>query len=324
MQPTLEVSIVIVNFNSGTFLSNCFASILAQNIPCEVIVVDNASADGSLECIPIAENIQVHYNATNLGFARAQNQGMLLARGKYVLPLNFDIILEPDCLEEMVRAMEQSERNGTVSPKMLRMTPPQEKTNQFDNAGLLLPAGRIPHHRGRDEPDTGQYDQPVRMFGAMGAAALYRREMLEDIAYKGQYFDENFFTWYEDIDLDWRARLRGWECVYAPRAVVYHVGDPHGHIRTKFGAMTSMRNRWMMILANECPQCFVENSLELLNEEFGLIKHIIKNDLYISYLRALASLFASLPYVIRKRKFVRSRAIQKCLSDYPLAFEVQS
>lgn len=317
-----EVSIVIVNYNSGIFLPQCFESILAQTIPYEVILVDNASADGSLERIPVTENMQVLRNAENLGFAKAQNQGMRLARGKYVLPMNPDIILEPDCLEEMVRAMLQGERIGTVAPKLLRMNARLEKTNQFDNAGLLLPAGRIPYHRGRDETDAGQYDQPVRMFGAMGAAALYRRNMLEDIAYKGQYFDESFFTWYEDIDLDWRARLRGWECAYAPRAVAYHVGDPHGHGRSKFGAMTSMRNRWMMILANECPRCFVMNSQAILKEEFGLIKHIIKHGLYVSYLRALASWFAYLPQVIKKRKFVQSRAIQKCLPEYPLPFEV--
>lgn len=317
MRPPIPVSVIIVNYNSGTYLSNCIASILQQTIPWELIIIDNASVDGSLECVPLTDNIRVHRNETNLGFAKAQNQGMKLARGKYILPLNFDVLLEPTFLEEMVDMMESSVQIGSVAPKMLRMSTQFEKTRRIENAGILLLSSRSLLHRGRDEIDTGQYDEPVRVFGAMGAAALYRREMLADIAYQGQYFDESYFMWYEDIDLEWRARLRGWACVYAPRAVAYHVGDPHGHGRSKFGAQTSMSNRWKMILTNECLQCFTRNFGALAGHELRLIRHVLKSRLLSAYIRAVLAIFREMPEIIRKRRWVRSRAKSICLPEYP-------
>jgi len=315
-----DVSIVIVNFNAGSFLPACIQSILEQTLSnFEVILVDNASTDGSFDPLPQDERICAQRNSRNLGFAKAQNQGIRLAKGKYILPLNFDILLEPTFLEEMVAAIERSDHVGSIAPKLLRMVENGQKTAQFDNAGLLLPANRIPVHRGRGEQDHGQYDQPVRVFGAMGSAALFRKEMLEDIAYLGQCFDESFFTWYEDIDLEWRARLRGWDCMYSPLAVAYHTGDPYGNNRSSFGAQVSMRNRWMMILSNECPGCLARNIGKLLAVELGLLNHVIKKRLVGTYIRAFASLVTHLPGIIRKRRWVRSRANPTCLPKFPLS-----
>lgn len=315
------VSIIIVNYNAGSFLPKCIQSILFQAYPfVEIIIIDNASQDGSIALIAPDEKIRIIQNQTNAGFARAQNQGMKLARGQYLMPLNFDILLTPDFLAEMVAAIEVSDRIGTVSPKFLRMVDGSRQTDQIDNAGLLLPGNRVPFHRGRDERDHGQYDAMDYVFGAMGAAALYRKEMLEDIAYQSQYFDESYFTWYEDVDLDWRARLRGWDCLYAPRAVAYHAGDPHGHGKSKFGAQTSMRNRWKMILTNECPGCFFRHFSRLAEEEMGLFRHVLLTGLILQYASAMASLVRSLPGILKKRRWVRGRAVRKCLPDYPLPF----
>lgn len=317
----ITVSIVIVNYNAGPLLAQCIQSVLAQSLQkLEIIVIDNASRDGSADTLPQDARVRLECNSQNLGFAKAQNQGMRLARGRYLMPLNFDILLAPDFLEEMVAAMERSERIGTVSPKLLRMDRQGQAGGQIDNAGILLPADRMPRHRGLDERDTGQFDQTDRVFGAMGAAALYRREMLEDIAYQGQYFDESFFMWYEDIDLDWRARLRGWDCLYTPRAVAYHIGDPHGHGKSAFGAETSMRNRWMMILANECPSCFVHHLGEMARVELGLLNHVVKHNLVGAYLRAAGSLLRQAPGIWRKRRWVRGRAQQPCLPEFPLPY----
>ncbi|HEX7976350.1 MAG TPA: glycosyltransferase family 2 protein [Anaerolineales bacterium] len=319
--PEITVSIIIVNYNAGPLLAQCIRSVLAQTFQqFEIIVIDNASWDGSSDSLPEDGRIRLERNRKNLGFARAQNQGMLLAWGRYLMPLNFDILLAPDFLQEMVAAMELSERIGTVSPKLLRMADKGQKDGRIDNAGLLLPSDRLPRHRGLDEQDAGQFDRRVRVFGAMGAAALYRREMLEDIAYKGQFFDESFFMWYEDIDLDWRARLRGWDCLYTPQAVAYHIGDPHGHGKSAFGAQTSMRNRWMMILANECPSCFVHHFGEMVRVELGLFNHVVKHNLIGAYLRAVVSLLRQSPGVWRKRRWVRGRAQQPCLPEYPQPF----
>jgi len=316
------LSIVIVNYNSGDYLGRCLHSINTQTFgDYEVIIIDNASTDGSLSQMKAFNNIIVVCNDANIGFARAQNQGMRMAKGAYLMPLNFDILLRSDFLREMVDSMQSSPKAGSVSGKLLRMTPEGELTGEIDNAGLLLPVRRFPAHRGGGEVDEGQFDSVDLVFGAMGAAALYRREMLEDIAYNGQYFDESFFTWYEDIDLEWRARLRGWECVYTPKAVAYHVGDPHGHGRSPFGAETSMCNRWKMILSNECPHCLVRNAPWLLAEELALLRHIVLHGLIGAYLRALRSFVASLPATLEKRRWVRNRAVRRCLPEYPRPIE---
>jgi GT2 family glycosyltransferase len=283
-------------------------------------VIDNASDDSSLASIPVDERIQVIHNRENVGFAKAQNQAIDMARGRYFLALNFDLLLDSRCLEEMVCALESTDKIGTVSAKMLRLSEQGQPGSRFDNAGLLLSRGRMPIHRGLDEDDRGQYEQPEYIFGAMGAAALYRREMLQEISFEGEFFDESFFMWYEDIDLDWRARLLGWHCLYTPRAVVYHIGDVHGHGKSRLGAKVSLLNRWKMIVKNECPHCFFQNIPQVFNAELGLLRHVILNRLLGVYLQDILLLIISLPDIYRKRKFNQSRAVLRCLPEFPQAF----
>jgi GT2 family glycosyltransferase len=314
------VSIVIVNYNAGDLLRRCLERVSTQSLKSfEVIIVDNASQDDSLQGIQSSDQLTILHNAENHGFAAAQNQGMQAGRGKYLMPLNFDIALTNSFLQEAVAAMESSPKIGTVSCKLLKMGKDLSPSKQIDNVGLLLPANRVPLHRGAAETDAGQYDHPVMVFGAMGAAALYRREALEEAAYRGQFFDESYFMWYEEIDLDWRLRLLGWECLYAPRAVAYHIGDVHGHGRSQFGARISMRNRWNMIVSNECPRCLIRNIPAILGEEAALFRYIISQGWIGTYFQALGSFISSLPATLRKRSWVRRHARRTCLPQYPLS-----
>jgi GT2 family glycosyltransferase len=317
MAPPL-VSIVIVNYNAGAYLAACLDSLAVQTLAdFEVIVVDNASRDDSLSAVQGRARVRVMRNSSNLGFAAAQNQGMRASQGRYLMALNFDIQLAPDYLAQAVAAMESYPMIGSLSGKMLKMKPDGERTTQFDNAGLLFTRRRMPQHRGVGEQDRGQYQQPDLVFGVMGAAALYRRAMLDDVAWRGQYFDESYFMWYEDIDLDWRARLRGWDCLYLPQAVAYHVGDPHGHGRSRFGAEMTIRNRWMMILANENMLWAVRNSPWLVYEEFNLLSHVLRSGLAGAYLRALGGFIQRIPPVLKKRRWSRSRVVRAYLPEYP-------
>jgi GT2 family glycosyltransferase len=241
MTPT--VSITIVTYNHAALLPACLDALAAQTFQdFEIFVVDNASADAGQVAAACAgrARVQLLLNRTNRGYTGGQNQGMRLARGRYLMALNADVVLLPDYLAVAVTALERYPQVGTLSGKLLRMRPDGTRTARLDNAGLLLSRRRMPRHRGQGERDRGQYEQPVLVFGAMGSAALYRRTMLETIALDGQYFDERFFTWYEDIDLDWRGRRSGWDCLYLPQAVAYHVGDPHGHQSTPFAVRSTM------------------------------------------------------------------------------------
>jgi GT2 family glycosyltransferase len=200
---------------------------------------------------------------------------------------------------------------------MLRMLPDGTCTDRFDNAGLLLSRRRMPQHRGSGQQDQGQFDRPDYVFGVMGAAAIYRRSMLEDIAWHGQFYDESYFMWYEDIDLDWRARLFGWDCLYLPLAVAYHVGDPHGHGRSRFGAEISMRNRWMMVIANESCSSGVRHLPWLCLEELNLLRYVIRFKLFGAYLSAAGGFIKRLPAVLAKRRWVRQRCSHRSLPEYP-------
>jgi GT2 family glycosyltransferase len=318
MRPTL--SIVIVNYNAGPYLARCLDSLEKQSFQdFEVIVIDNASKDASYLAAKNRPRIELVENRENKGFAAAQNQGFSRSSGRFLMPLNFDIYLMPEFLEKVVAVLDAHPTVGTVSGKMLRMLPDGRWTNEFDNAGLLLSPGRKPLHRGQGEKDLGQYQQQDFVFGAMGAAAVYRREMLNDIAFRGQYFDESYFTWWEDVDLDWRSRLRGWDCLYVPGALAYHVGDPQKNNATAFAARHAIRNRWQMILSNDCIHCISRDLRLMLIEELKLVRHVIKFHLVTAYLTALGEMAVRLPAVLAKRRWVRGRAKILCLPDYPIS-----
>ncbi|MBV7328031.1 hypothetical protein KFU94_07175 [Chloroflexi bacterium TSY] len=124
--------------------------------------------------------------------------------------------------------------------------------------------------------------------------------------------------WYEDIDLDWRARLWGWDCLYAPQAVVYHIGDAHGHGQSRFGAEISMRNRWCTILSNESLAELFKNAPWLIKEEIGLLRHVLTHGLFFTYLKALRTFITMLPLTLSKRHWVRRNAKRVSLPEYPI------
>lgn len=311
---TPQVSAIIVNFNSGDYLPRVLSSVVAQTIypDIEIIVVDNASSDHSMGYLQDFPQVRAVSSPVNTGFAGGQNTGLRMARGRYLMPLNFDIELEADFVERMVSALEREPAAGSVCGKLMQMTPAGQRSDRFYSTGHLLPHDRFPLHRGAGEADRGQYDRAVRVFGAPGAAPLYRREMIDDIAYEDQYYDETFFTWYEDVDLDWRAGWRGWYCLFAPDAVAHHVGGVSANIGSEFYVTTTIRNRWMMIAADECPHCLRQNRRALLAYELGLLGYVTRIGRLAAYGRALSQYRARLPYIKRKRDAIRARAVVAC------------
>ncbi len=313
MQSEPLVSMVIVNYNSGELLRRCLESVRIQTYPkWEVIIVDNASHDASLRTVEGLDRITIVRNNRNVGFAAGQNQGMRQALGRYLMPLNFDIEMTPQFLDHMVAAIESSPSIGTVTGKLMQMGEEAKRLDLFYSTGHLMPPNRFPLHRGAGERDCGQYDQIEEVFGAPGAAPLYRREMLEDVAFQGQYFDESFFTWYEDVDLDWRAQWRGWKCLYTPWAVAYHRGHPEGLGRNLKHIAISIRNRWLMIAADECMVCASRNAFALIGYELGLLRYVVRANLPSAYAKALWSFVHLLPLAQKKRQHIRKRAVVNC------------
>src|SRR5262249_34494993 len=164
----MTVSVLVTTFNSAKFLQECLNSIQRQTYkPVEVIVVDNASTDGTRETLGAAgSRVQCIYNATNRGFASAQNQAAALAQGDWLLSLNPDVVLGPEFIGEVVASGEAEPRVGTVCGKLLRWTP--DESNQFsqtiDSTGIYFLPNLRHLDRGADEPDTGQYDRLEYVF----------------------------------------------------------------------------------------------------------------------------------------------------------------
>lgn len=311
------VSAVVVNWNGAEHICSCLDSIRAQGYPnIEVVVVDNGSTDGSLQMIKERyKDITLVENDANLGYCKALNQGIDAMECEFVLCLNTDVRLETDYVEKAVRTMGEFPQGGMLSGKILRF---DGKT--LDSAGQFIGRDRRPRDRGYDQPDNGQCDMRRFVFSVCGAVAFYRRKMLDEVAIDGQYFDEDYFAFYEDLDLGWRAQLQDWNCIYEPQAVAYHqrgATAPAG--RRVFSVLGSrqfarrstptryhiIKNRYMTMIKNDSLESFLADILFIMPFEALLWFYtVLSSPLLILRLpRMMAEVFASL----HKRRLVQSR-----------------
>ena len=213
-----KVTIVIPNYNGKKFMEDCMEALEKQTgRDCHVILVDNGSSDGSVEFIrerwPQLEIIALK---ENYGFSRAVNEGIRAARTPYVILLNNDTRVRPGYVEALARMMDENPKAFSVSAKMIQMYHPE----LIDDAGDQYTVLGWAFQRGVAHP-VSRYDRPARVFSACAGAAIYRREVFEEIG----YFDERHFAYLEDLDVGYRARIFGWQNLYCPDTQVEHVGS---------------------------------------------------------------------------------------------------
>lgn len=302
-----QVSVILLNWNGEGYLAECLDSVLAQDYEdMEIIVIDNASSDGSVRLLKdrYIEEIQLIENDMNIGFSRGMNMGFAVASGKYVMPLNFDIIMEPGFISAMVNALEMDIRRGSVTGKLLKLNE-QGRTNVIDSTGHIIFKNRYVMNRGEGETDSGQLDQQDLVFGATGAAPLYRREMLDDIAWQGEYYDESFFIMLEDVDLDWRAQLKGWQCAYTPQAVAYHYRTASKVSKSRLIQRHYYKNRYLVMWKND----FFISWLKCLPQIFLMDLSLGLDIMFtrpIALLMAWGDLVRLLPLMLRKRHAIQT------------------
>lgn len=236
------LSIIIVNWNGKNWLKECLNSLSNQSFKdFEIIIVDNGSTDGSVEFIRSQyPECRLISNNFNKGFARGNNQGIKIAKGKYIVLLNNDAQADPNWLSELVTVAEEDPSIGMVASKIYLYG----YQKAIDNVGHLIYLDGLNRGKGRLEIDHGQYDKKEEALFPSGCAALYRKEMLDEIG----LFDEDFFAYGDDTDIGLKAKLAGWKCVYAPRAIVYHRYSQSSGAYSPLKAFYVERNRiWISV-----------------------------------------------------------------------------
>jgi hypothetical protein len=229
-----DVSVCILNWNQRSLLKDCLASCRAElersKLAGQVIVVDNASTDGSPEMVSeLFPEVDLIRNRQNVGFSSANNQGIRLSRGRYVLILNNHTVLLPGCLEIMAAFMDSHPRVGVAGPKLLN--PDGSIQHGYHRAlptladpllalfwlGRFLP-GRVLADRARGIDESLESPTPIEQIA--GCSMMLRRQALESVG----LFDESFEYWYEDVELCHRFLKCGWEIYYLPQARIIHYG----------------------------------------------------------------------------------------------------
>jgi GT2 family glycosyltransferase len=256
----VTTTILLISTDRAGELRRSLPAALAQD-DAEVVVVDNASSDatGELAREHGARHLRLE---TRLSWAEANNAGIAAAEGDAVLLLNADCFLEPDFLAQ-ARPRLAEPGVGSVAPKLVRTTgsEPGDRLDLLDAVGMRMDRARRNNLVGHGRPRLA-YDTPGMAFGADGAAALFRREMLEDCAVDGEVLDPAFEKWASDVDLAWRGHLLGWQCAYEPRAVAYHVRSygPTSRARVPQADRTvQFRNRYLMMLKNDSLASFARD-----------------------------------------------------------------
>jgi len=300
------VSAILITWNSASYLPRCLDGLRGQlHTPLEIVIVDNGSSDGSAGIAEGAmERARVIRNPANRGFAAAANQGIAASRGEFVLLCNPDAYLTPSYASHLVSALrETGHEYGAATGKLLRARGTAiEPTAEIDSMGIRMT--RSGRHFDIAE-DRGSSRREV--FGVSGAAALYRRAMLDDVSIEGEIFDEDFFSYREDADLAWRARLLGWRALYVPEAVAYHVRRVTPERRRELPAdinMHSVKNRFLLRLKNEGLY------LALRNAPFEIARDLVTLGAVLTIERSSAPALTWL-WRHRKRLLSKRRAVQQ-------------
>jgi GT2 family glycosyltransferase len=219
---------VAINYNGAKFIPHFCERLFdlqAENL--DFLFLDNASTDNSVELVrEVAPSLVIHQTGKNDGYAGAAEIAFRLAQKRgydYLLLMGTDIVFEADYAKILVEKMEQDRSLGAAVGKLYKYEFfSQQKTRILDSCGLLAYRDRRIVDRGQAQSDVGQFDREEFVFGATGAAPLYRVEALADIEVLAEVFDQDFFMYKEDVDVSWRLQLFGHQILYVPTAVAHH------------------------------------------------------------------------------------------------------
>ena len=272
---SILVSVIIVTSGSKNYLWRCIDSIKAQSYSnLETIVIDNSLDPGlsvkTRESFPF---LNLYSNPQNLYYGVSLNKGIKASHGEFALCLNDDVVLERDFIREAIKGFQVKDNIGMVSGKILRLD-----GFTLDSTGLFLSLWYSAKERGYGRKDAGKFEKFGFIFGVSGAAAFYRRRMLDDIKHGQDYFNPDFRMFYEDLDISWRANKRGWKAYYMPAARAFHARG--GSLRPESGLDKPIARKY---LNDEMHSDLIKNRYLAImkNATFaGFLGHLIPIILY--------------------------------------------
>ncbi len=280
-----RTTVVIPNYQGIKYIEACLSSLYQGSVVPEVILVDNASGDGSLSLVKEKfPQVQIIAFTSNTGFCKAVNEGIRAAETEFVLLLNNDTVADHDMVKELEASLDRYPKAFSSGAKMISL----HDKSRLDGAGDFYCALGWGFSRGKGKP-ADAYNRPGRTFSACAGAAIYRRRIFEKIG----YFDENHFAYLEDIDIGYRANIYGYHNRYQPEAKVFHAGSAASGSRYNvFKVKQSARNNVYLIYKN-MPFLQILINLPFLAVGFG-IKYLffLRKGMGSDYCRAFKEGFA--------------------------------
>ena len=294
------VSIIILNWNGESLLDECLSALSKQTYsPYELIFVDNGSTDGSVDfVIERFPFIRVVKLDQNYGFAGGNRKGLEYCSGDFIALLNNDTYVEEKWLENLVSPMMKDSSVGICASKLV-----VDSTGKIDSAGDVLTTWGVGFKRGCGG-DPNLYLEEQNVFGACAAAALYRRAMLDDVG----FLDEDFFFNDEDTDLNFRAQLAGWKCMFVPSALVRHkVNATIGNL-SDLHVYYHVRNLEFLWLKNMPKELMFRYAHHKLIQELGSFLYLcVRHGKWNSFFKGKRDALQFFPRMLKKRQVVQAK-----------------
>lgn len=309
-----SISVVIVTWNSEKYIKKCILNIYKQTYPFSLLVIDNNSEDRTIE---ILENLKDIFNFNficlkkNIGFCGGHNLGIRKTISDFYMPLNPDIYPEPNYIKNIIEVMQKDCTVGISTGKLYRLSPKSfEKTNIIDSKGIYIKknlrsldieAGTV------EDSKVHNNDSKIKeVFGASGASAIYRRKMIKDITLNKEFFFDLFFAYREDVDVSWRARLRGWKCLYVPSAIAYHVRHNTPEKRKQMSSvinMNSVKNRIIMLYQNQSKREMEKNFFHFFYYDILIILYVFVFER--TSIEAFSIIFKNRKIIKKRRRIIQ-------------------
>lgn len=302
----MRTTVLLLSVDEAPMLGHSLPAALAQDPRPEVVVVDNACSDETpaLAARHGARHLRLE---PRVSYAAAVNHAIAQTDGDAVLLLNADCFLAPGFLGAASKRLSEP-GVGSVAPRLLRASGPARPLGEIDAAGMFIDRRRKNGLTGHGRP-ASQFQSSAEVFGADGAAALYRRETLSDCALNGrEVLDEDLELWASDVDLAWRAQLLGWRCVYEPGALAHHIRTYSPSTRAQMSQpdrRLQFRNRLLMIVKNETGAGALRHAPIIAGYELLALGHVLLRERHL--LAGYREAWRLLPAARRRRKLIQAR-----------------